>query len=54
MALACFGLSNRATAASKPCLPSGSVCKNGNQCCSGTCYRPHYDRPHYPSIGSCF
>ena len=54
MALACFGLANRAEAGKKPCLPRDSFCKNSPECCSGTCYRPHYDRPHYPSIGSCF
>ena len=40
MALACFGLANRAQADPKPptsCLPRGSVCKNHGDCCSGSC-----------------
>ena len=43
MALACFGLANRAEAGKKPCLPSGSFCKISHDCCSGVCMRyPHY------------
>ncbi len=38
MALACFGLANRARAA-KTCLPSGSRCGSGNDCCSGLCIK---------------
>jgi hypothetical protein len=37
MALACFGLANRAKAAPKPCLAFGSPCGSDNQCCSGVC-----------------
>jgi hypothetical protein len=38
MALACFGLANRGEAGKPPgCLPAGSICKNHNQCCSGSC-----------------
>jgi hypothetical protein len=40
MALACFGLANRAEAGkSKTCLPKYSRCTNDNQCCSGFCYK---------------
>ena len=41
MALVCFGLANRAEA-TKTCLPSGSVCNQGKQCCSGYCYSFSY------------
>jgi len=37
MALACFGLANRAQAAGQGCKPSGTFCRNGNACCSGIC-----------------
>jgi len=36
MALACFGLANKASAQST-CLPSGSRCTHNKQCCSGIC-----------------
>jgi len=36
MALACFGLANKAEAGNG-CKPSGSFCTQGNQCCSGSC-----------------
>ena len=35
MALACFGLANRATAGL--CAPSFSACARDNDCCSGYC-----------------
>ena len=39
MALACLGLVNKAHAGTqKGCKPSGSPCKNDNQCCSGFCF----------------
>ncbi len=47
MALACFGLANRAEAAKKQCLPSGANCKSGNQCCSGVCCKVGYNHPLY-------
>ena len=39
MALACFGLANKAEAAKggKPCLPSFSPCTHDHECCSGVC-----------------
>jgi len=38
MALACFGLANKAEAGARNCRPQGSICKNHNQCCSGLCF----------------
>jgi hypothetical protein len=38
MALACFGLANKAEAAKGGCRPSYALCKHNNQCCSGTCF----------------
>jgi hypothetical protein len=38
LALACFGLANRAQADKKPCLPSGAHCTGNGDCCSGFCY----------------
>jgi len=38
MALACFGLANRAKAA-KTCLPTGSHCGSDGECCSGVCVK---------------
>ena len=38
MALACFGLANRAEATKGGCKPAGTRCKNGTECCSGVCY----------------
>jgi hypothetical protein len=35
MALACFGLANRGSAAT--CLPTGSTCQHNSDCCSGRC-----------------
>jgi hypothetical protein len=45
LALACFAVANKVWAGTKTCLPTGSVCKNGNQCCSGACshQRSRYD-----------
>lgn len=40
MALACFGLANRAKADPQPpspCLARGNFCKNDGDCCSGIC-----------------
>jgi len=37
MALACFGLANKAEA-SGGCKPAGSPCKRQDQCCSGSCF----------------
>jgi hypothetical protein len=36
MALACFGLANKGNAQTA-CLPNGSSCQQGNDCCSGYC-----------------
>jgi hypothetical protein len=36
MALACFGLANRA-GSQTACLPYMSVCQNNSDCCSGKC-----------------
>ena len=38
MALACFGLANKAEAGNA-CLPPGSKCGSDSQCCSGSCFR---------------
>jgi len=40
MALACFGLANKAEAG---CLPSGSFCNGHGQCCSGRCLPVPFD-----------
>jgi hypothetical protein len=41
MALACFGLANRAEAAPNVgCLPGGYACQKDSDCCSGDCLRP--------------
>jgi hypothetical protein len=37
MALACFGLANKAEADKKPCLPHGSPCSRDHECCSRIC-----------------
>jgi hypothetical protein len=44
MALACFGLANRADAGKKPCLPLYAPCNGNADCCSGFCY-------HFKIIG---
>jgi hypothetical protein len=38
MALACFGVANRAEAGKKPCLPNYASCNGNGDCCSGFCY----------------
>ena len=41
MALACFGLANKAQArGAKGCKENGSKCTDKTQCCSGYCYIP--------------
>jgi hypothetical protein len=42
MALACFGLPNKADAGRpKTCLPSGTYgCTKNQECCSRNCFRP--------------
>jgi hypothetical protein len=37
MALACFGLVQRAEAARTFCIPTGSQCRGNTPCCSGIC-----------------
>ncbi len=37
MALACFGLANRAKAVDSHCKLYGTPCSHGSQCCSGYC-----------------
>lgn len=37
MALACFGLANKAEADPKVCLPAGSLCRQNVECCSKRC-----------------
>ena len=39
MALACFGLANRALAQTT-CLSDGSICTQNSDCCSGQCNPP--------------
>ena len=41
MALACFGLANKAEA-DNACLPSGSKCGSDSQCCSGSCFKGYW------------
>ena len=38
LALACFGLANKATAGG--CKKRGAACHSGTECCSGVCYTP--------------
>jgi hypothetical protein len=38
MALACFGLGNKAQAGKTNCLPDFSYCAKNHQCCSGLCF----------------
>ncbi len=47
MALAVFGSGSRARAANQQCLPSGVLCKNSSQCCSGVCNKFHYGANHH-------
>jgi hypothetical protein len=37
MALACFGLANKAEANRTGCKPPGFDCKSNEECCSGYC-----------------
>jgi hypothetical protein len=46
MALACFGLANKASASQPPCAWSGDTCKTDKDCCSGTCL-PRTQGNHY-------
>ncbi len=46
LALACFGLANRAEAGKKPCLPTFAICKKNSECCSRRCVS---GRPFYPN-----
>ena len=39
IALASLGLTSKAEAHPRPCLPSGSTCKSGHECCSGACVK---------------
>ena len=41
MALACFGLLNKAHASN--CLPWGHKCRSGSECCSGVCWPRYWD-----------
>ena len=38
MALACFGLANRAQAKSPGCLKGGQPCSRHFDCCTGSCF----------------
>jgi hypothetical protein len=51
MALACFGLANRAEAAK--CKPNYTACHRNTDCCSGFCYRLPTEFS-YRKFGSCF
>jgi hypothetical protein len=51
MALACFGLANKAEAAKK-CLPSGSICTADGQCCIGICSKAVFHHVK-PNTGAC-
>ncbi len=45
MALACFGLANKAEA-TQQCLPLYYGCKSNHQCCSGRCEKhPDFSNP---------
>jgi hypothetical protein len=52
MALACFGLANKAQAA-KACKQSGAVCRLNSECCSGFCYKL-YGQFTARKFGTCF
>jgi len=48
MALACFGLANKSQAATKTCLPSGTLgCTKNIECCSKKCEGGLYGFPKY-------
>jgi hypothetical protein len=38
IALASFGLANKAEAPKGGCKPGGSFCQHNSQCCSGNCF----------------
>jgi len=38
MALACFGLANKAEADKGGCRPNGERCKANRECCSSVCF----------------
>jgi hypothetical protein len=44
MALACFGLANRAEANKGGCHPRGARCNQHRQCCSSNCNCAYYGR----------
>ena len=44
MALACFGLANKAEADKGGCRRRGHQCKSNSDCCSGNCYCGYYGR----------
>ena len=52
MALSCLGLANNGQAQTG-CLPSGSVCKVHNDCCSGKCDRVKIPFPHGTNLKVC-
>jgi hypothetical protein len=53
IALACFGLANRAEA-DKRCRGRGRQCKSDSECCSGSCHcNPIPGYPGYPGFGRC-
>ena len=54
MALACFGLANKASAQST-CLPSGYACKGNNDCCSRRCvtHPAEVGWPRRPAVKQC-
>jgi hypothetical protein len=54
LALACFGLANKAHAGA--CKPGGSKCSNNGQCCTGYCYfQPYFpgDKNSVTNTGTC-
>ena len=52
MALACFGLANKAEAG--PCRPGGAQCNDNRQCCSGSCFFwPFPGKNNAAKFGTC-
>jgi len=49
MALACFGVADRAKAGKGGCSPAGAKCRRSTHCCSGICYNGSY----YGRFGYC-
>ncbi len=47
MALACFGLANKAHADPKTCLPSLTNCRHNVDCCSQRCIGGHEGFPKF-------